>query len=41
MVLSISSRIQFLMLKAAVTLTVTVTLIMEIGAVLGGIILYL
>ena len=41
MVLSISSCIQFQTLKVAVTLTLTVTLVAEIGAVLRGVILYL
>ena len=41
MVLSISSCTQFLTLKVEVTLTLTVTLIAEIGAVLRGVVLNL
>ena len=41
MVLSISSCTQFLMLKVALTLMLTVTLIAEIGAVLRGNVLYI
>ena len=41
MALSISSCTQFLTLKVAVTLTLTVTLIADIGAVLRGVVSHL